>query len=91
MSVPGRVNSDVPEGKSIEKLSESEFSEVRGEHVGHGPLEDGLMSTVKNISYNAFINPVRSGRGDSWVMFPSKSRRLEGGSHLVAKMSIGWV
>lgn len=64
MAVSGHVNSDLPEGKSIDKLSESEFSEVRGEHVGHGPLEDGLMPIVKNIGYSAVINAVRSGRGD---------------------------
>lgn len=64
MAVPGHVNSDLPEGKSIDKLSEREFSEVRGEHVGHGPLEDGLVSIVKNISYSAFIDAIRSGRGD---------------------------
>lgn len=87
MDVPGHVNSDLSEGKSIEKLSVSEFSEVRGEHVGHGPLEDGLMYIIKNIGYSALVNAVRSGRGDPWVMFPSKSRRLEGGSHLVATMS----
>lgn len=74
MAVPGHVNSDLKEGKSINKLSESEFSEVRGEHVGHGPLKDGLMPLVKNISYSAFVNAARSGRDDPWVMFPSKSR-----------------
>lgn len=74
MAVPGHVNSDLKEGESINKLSESEFSEVRGEHIGHGPLKDGLMPLVKNISYSAVINAARSGRGDPWVMFPSKSR-----------------
>lgn len=74
MAVLGQVNSDLKEGKSIDKLSESKFSEVSGEHVSHSPLEDNLMPLVKNISYNAFINAVRSGRGDPWVMFPSESR-----------------
>lgn len=64
MAVPGHVTSDLPEGKSIDKLSESEFRKVRGEHVGHGPLENGLMPIVKNIGYSVFINAGRSGRGD---------------------------